>query len=258
MSDFSYYSDNVCPTEYQDWDLYRPVDKSTRENFANSLNKRYAKYHELKKLECSLVCELAYWTTGREFGEENEYAPTQAASNCASTCSTQLATFDCNWINDGTFKPYTGGSAKGKKFKRGCQWGYPVTESSLIPGGYWQKPETTYCEIHRALSSLETKIQALQVACDLLVTEIEYEMSQRENIVELRESKGITDRHLSFIYADREEAMMLVAPDSDLVVHTEEEEEAQRKLWMWVAGLGALIAFGGAGIWQIRRKERGE
>lgn len=212
-------------------------NKGDRQLYADRLNEAYADLFLWRKKECELACELAYWIVGREFGEEHPQAPKEGGSGCESTCASQMPEYDCDPVP--------------------CPYGHPVTEASLdkddaqsIHGdGVWS------CDVDNLLEKIRLATQASQDACALLEVDISYEKSQRGNLTELRERKGITDDDLGIIYADREEAMVLVSPSGELAQQYEADAARNRTLYLIAAALGGVIVVGGISAYVMGRGE---
>lgn len=213
-------------------------NRSLRPVYADLLNDAYGLLFEWQKKKCELTCELAYWVVGREFGEEHPQKPIEGGSGCSVTCELQLTQYMCDVVS--------------------CQFGYPVTPESLDDDDYTSGygNGVHICNVQLLLCAIEEATQAVQDACALIEVDIAYEKGQRGNLDVLRERKGITDDDLGIIYADREDAMILVSPEGELSTKYKEDARLRKNLWIGAAVLGGVILLGGGGIFYLKRGER--
>ena len=170
----------------------------------------------------------------RAFGAENEDSPEQAGitHNCAEATPCQIGT-----------DAYQGEAQRTTAEKNAKTL---LAAQGVAPDYFTPDQMKNYdnCSFAALVVKIVNQYNALRAEYSAIIDQIEYEKSQRSNLVKLRDEKQIEDWYLSVMYPDREERMASTNPDSKTGSDYIEDEKTKPYIWLGIVtalSIGTIV-----------------
>jgi hypothetical protein len=230
-----------CQNLYQ-WGGWKRDDRQTAADVMNGVYRGLAYYLEKT---CQKRCELAWWVNQRQW-HHTDKASLESKLQDGVPISDQHGCGkegQCGRLNEyGQITDFAG-KAPSSATERELR---AVLASAPMPGpDIWFLPgwfeDKTDCTISDMLTEAVVFYADLIAEYNQMNDMIRYEMGQRDNLVKLRDQKGIEAWHLEIIYADRDERMAATNPESTVVQDNIADEKARPYIWL---GIGTAVAMG--------------